>query len=387
MPPEFQRPAYGSGALADLFPSVLSALGVAGEFNVLALPPTKRAVVLLIDGLGWTALREHAAAAPVLSSGSARPITVGFPTTTATSIASLGTGLPPGQHGITGYTSYVPELGSVINWLGWQRVGTTAELRDEFLPEKAQPNATCFERAEAAGVRVRQVAPTTFAGSGLTRAVLRGGEYIGTVTAGDVAAQAAAAIRGDDARTADRPALVYCYNGDLDLVGHVRGPGSDSWLAQLALIDGFVGELVNRLDADTALYVTADHGMAFVPTNEQVDFDSSKVLQAGVHALAGEGRARHVHTKPGAAPDVLDTWRAELGDAFWVIDRDEAIGHGLFGPVTDAARGRIGDVLAIARGGGAVVRRDREPRLARLPGQHGSLTEAELLVPLVRIAR
>ena len=43
--------------------------------------------------------------------GDARPITSAVPSTTVTSLASLGTGLVPGQHGMVGYTSRVPSTG------------------------------------------------------------------------------------------------------------------------------------------------------------------------------------------------------------------------------------------------------------------------------------
>jgi hypothetical protein len=81
---------------------------------------------------------------------------------------------------------------------------------------------------------------------------------------------------------------------------------------------------------------------------------------------------------------VLDIWRTVLGDRAWVITGDEAVRAGLFGPVvTPTARARVGDVLAISRGGLGVVRRRRESTASSLLGHHGALTDAELLVPLL----
>jgi hypothetical protein len=94
---------------------------------------------------------------------------------------------------------------------------------------------------------------------------------------------------------------------------------------------------------------------------------------------------RHVHALPGAAADVLATWRGLLGDRAWVLSADEAIRAGLFGPiVTPTARERIGDVIAIAREGFGVLQKSRESMFSGLIGQHGSLTDRELLVPLLR---
>ena len=372
------RPAYGSGALSDLMPSVLASLGVAGEPDVLGLRPVERAVVLLVDGLGAELLRRHAELAPFLSSLDAMPLTTGFPATTVTSLSSLGTGLPPGEHGLPGYTSWVEEVEAAVGWLGWTPADGREDLRGRLVPEQVQPRATVFERAQAAGVEVTVAAPAMFEGSGLTRAVLRGGSYRGAVTPGDTVAQAV-----DGSRRGSR-SLVYCYTPDLDLTGHVRGVDSGAWRSQLRLVDRLAEELAARLPAGTVLHVTADHGMVDVPYEAKVDADASPALRQGVVAIAGEPRARHVHAAPGEAAGVLARWRAELGDRMWVGSRAEAVALGLFGPVVDApALRRIGDVVAVATGDTAVVQWDREARFSALIGQHGALTDDERLVPLL----
>ena len=369
---------YGEASLSDVMPSALAALGVPGETNVLGLPDGPRIVVLLVDGMGAELLRRHPDEAPYLSSLKTSTLTVGFPSTTVTSLSSLGTGLPPGAHGLTGYSSYVEEVGAAVNWLAWRPVGEGGDLRDRLVPETMQPQPTVFERAADAGIAVTVASAAQFDGSGLTRAVLRGGRYAGAVTPGDVIAQAAAgADRGNRS-------LVYCYTGDLDLIGHVRGASSDAWLSQLALVDAFAEELAGKLPPDATLVVTADHGMVTVSDEAKVDYDDSAELQEGVTALAGAPRCRYVHPRPGAAAEVLGRWRARLGDRMWVVTRDEAIAAGWFGPyVSTTARSRIGDVIAVARGDVAVVRRRSESMLSSLPGQHGALTDDELLVPLL----
>ena len=375
---ELQVPAYGRASLADLLPSVLASLGVPDEARVLDLPDTPRAVVLLVDGLGARLLARHRDEAPFLSSLGSRPLTAGFPATTVTSLSSLGTGLPPGEHGLTGYTSWVEELEDTVGWLGWTPLASGDDLRQRLVPEQVQPRTTAFERAQAAGVEVTVAAPAQFEGSGLTRAVLRGGTYRGAVTPGDAVATAVAGSR------AGTRSLVYCYTPDLDLTGHVRGVDSDAWRAQLRLVDRFAEELAARLPAGAVLHVTADHGMVDVTDEDKVDADGCAALLDGVRALAGEPRARHVHVLPGAADDVLARWRAELGDRMWIGTRADAVTAGLLGPVvTPAALARTGDVVAVATSGVAVVRRETEPLFSALLGQHGALTDDELLIPLL----
>jgi hypothetical protein len=359
-------------------PSVLSALEVGGE-DRLGLAPVQRVVVMLVDGMGLVGLRAFADAAPYLSSMSCTELTAGFPSTTVTSLASLSTGVPAGQHAMTGYSSYMSEVANAVNWLAWRGVGSKDDLRTQLVPEVVQPETTMWQKAADAGVAVTIVSSREFEGTGLTRAVFRGGGYAGTTTGGDAVALAAqAADRG-------HRSLVYAYASELDFVGHVRGPGTDAWVAQLALIDRQVEALASRLPPGTTLLVTADHGMVAVRQEDTVDADAEgSPLREGVIGLAGEPRMRHVHARPGAADDVLATWRAVLGDQAWVMTGDDAVSAGLFGPiVTPLARSRIGDVLAIARAGLGVVQRRRESTLSSLPGHHGALTDDELLVPLL----
>jgi hypothetical protein len=165
----------------------------------------------------------------------------------------------------------------------------------------------------------------------------------------------------------------------------MRGPDTDAWRAQLAIVDRIASELAHRLPPETSLFVTADHGMVHVPDDAKVDADGTPALLDGVVALAGEPRARYVHVAPGALEDVFATWREVLGDSWQVLRRDDAIAAGLFGRVvTTGARARIGDVVALSLGNGGVVERHRLPRLSAMPGQHGSVTDDELLVPLLR---
>ncbi|PZS30608.1 MAG: alkaline phosphatase family protein [Pseudonocardiales bacterium] len=380
--PELPMIRYGAAALADVMPSALAALGVANEPNPLEVADTPRIVVLLVDGLGWPRLTRNAAAAPFLNSLTGRSLTAGFPTTTVSSLASLGTGLTTGQHGLTGYTSYLPDVDTTINWLSWRPAAGGDSLIDVVVPEVLQPQRTVFERAEAAGVAVTIATGAGFGGSGLTRAVLRGGRFDGTVSGGDLISRVA-----DASRTGNR-SLVYGYVSEMDLIGHVRGPDSDAWLAQLTLLDRFVEQFAAALPADATLLITADHGMTTVPEPDKVDYDEADSLRDGVLALAGEPRARYVHARPGAQADVFAAWHEQLSDRMWVLSRDDAIAAGLFGPsVAAASRERIGDVVAISRGTTAVVRRRMESRLSGLPGQHGALTDDDLLVPLLRAGR
>ncbi|MFI6869811.1 alkaline phosphatase family protein [Nocardia sp. NPDC050406] len=375
----FTVPRYGRESLADLFPSVLAGLGVAGETDRLGLGLSARRVcVLLVDGLGAEQLAEHADVAPFLAGAEPRVLTAGFPTTTTTSLTSLGVGVPPGEHGLVGYLLRVPGQERLMSPLKWRLhgAGPKVDLLKELVPEEFQPRATVFERAAAEGIAVTQVAPLMQAGSGLTRAVFRGSEFRFDVSMGDLVDGAVTALRQGDR------SLVYAYHADLDTTGHVRGPGSQAWQLELANVDRAVRAIAERLPADGALVVTADHGM--VELDDRVDFDTDPVLSDGVTELGGEPRARHVYTLDGAAKDVEAAWREVLGERFEVLLRDDAVDLGWFGPTVSAeSLARIGDLVVVARNRGGVIRSAVEPLQSSLVGHHGSLTSAEMHVPLL----
>ncbi|MPZ84375.1 MAG: alkaline phosphatase family protein [Actinophytocola sp.] len=367
-----ELPDYGHRSLAEVLPALLAALGAPEPAPALTIGPARAAALLLIDGLGTELLRAHAADAPFLAGlADAGPLTVGFPSSTVISLASLGTGLPPGAHGMLG-TSF--RVGSeVLDALRW--TAGSDDMRDRQPPEEVQPARTVFERAEAMGIDVTVVSKREFRGSGLTRATLRGGAFRGTHALGDLAAEVVTATAAPGRR------LVYGYHADLDAMGHVYGPGSLPWRVQLGQVDRLVEAIASRLPADSVLAVTGDHGM--ITMDRVFDADTDADLREGVLLLGGDPRARHVHAAAGAAADVLATWLGVLGDAAWVVPGEQAIAEGWFGPLAPEFATRIGDVVVAARDDAGVIRSAAEPFISRMVGQHGSLSTAEQLVPLL----
>ncbi|MEV8535415.1 nucleotide pyrophosphatase/phosphodiesterase family protein [Streptomyces sp. NPDC051211] len=376
-------PEYGTGSLADLLPTLAAGQGVPGLSATLAeLTPADRNCVFLIDGLGWEQIVAHPEWAPYLTSllptsrgGTGRPITSGFPATTATSLASVGTGLPPARHGLPGYAVRNPASGELMNQLRWQPWTS---------PQVWQPYPTVFQLADAAGIATAQVSSPAFQTTPLTKIALSGGTFLGRMT-GEERMDLAA----DRLAAGDR-SLVYTYYSELDGAGHRHGVDSDAWRGQLMHVDRLVQRLAEQLPPRTALYVTADHGMVDIPFDEdsRIDFDEDWELGAGVALLGGEGRARHVYAVPGAESDVLAVWREVLGDRFWIASREEALDRGWFGPpgeCDERVLGRIGDVVAAAHADVAITASVNEPNESGLTGMHGSMTPAEQLVPLLEI--
>jgi hypothetical protein len=364
---EATSPEYGTGSLAELLPSAVAAVGGRGWDNVLGLPEMDSYAIFLVDGLGQTLLRKHADEAPYLAGLLGSTLTSGVPSTTATSLTSLGTGLPPGSHGVVGFTSRIPGTNRLLEALRWDK---------HIDPREWQSHPTVFTRARESGVGATVVSKRMFEGSGLTEASQRGASYVGADTVGE-------RISGAARAAAERQSITYLYEGELDATGHRRGCGSWAWRHQLAMIDSIAARLREALPERAALVVTGDHGMIDVQADHRVDVDDEPGLMDGVSLFGGEARFRHLYCDTGAVDDVAQRWTTRLGAEAIVVTRDQAIDEGWFGTVEAAVRPRLGDVIVASMGDLAVMSTSRFPYEATLVGLHGSLTEDEMRVPLL----
>ncbi|MGB7448955.1 MAG: alkaline phosphatase family protein [Ornithinimicrobium sp.] len=377
-PLRWAAPPY-SPSLADVLPAVLASLGV-GDLGgpagpppaPITLAPARRAVVALVDGLGAEQLARRSGHAPFLR-GLSSPVPVvysGFPSTTASSLASFGTGLSCGQHGLIGTMAPTPDGTRLFSHLSWE--GGPA-------PAAYQPAPTLLARAEAAGVQVTTVSRRHFARSGLTTAALAGGNFRPAQTSDERVSATVAAVRdGPD------PSLTYVDLDEVDKAGHVHGPDSWQWGEAVETADATLRQIAERLPAGTSVTVTADHGMVAAPLAQRYDLAEVQALGEDVRMLGGDPRAGHVFCRSGAATDVEQRWREVLGEDAQVCSREQAIEAGWFGPVTARVRPRIGDVLTAMTGQSTVVdSASMRPAFLALVGHHGSMTEAETSVPVL----
>lgn len=331
--------------------------------------PVDHAVVLLVDGLGRLPLEAHRGyARRLLAAPKASVIQSVFPSTTASALASLTTGEPPGVHGLIGYLGFDAAADRVVNHLtGW---GPGLD------PATWQRVPTLFERAQDAGIPAFAVGPGRYRESGFTAAVLRGATYRAGESLGERLAQVRR-LQAEHPRT-----LSYVYAPEVDIAAHAKGVGSDAWVAALEEVDAAVGAFTSTLGSRTGLLVTGDHGGLDIPVDDQVIVDPA--LLDGVRHVSGEPRCLALHLEPGADVDaVLARWRGAEGRRAWIATREEAIEAGLFGAVDPDVVSRIGDILVAARARVAYYVDPRDPGRSMV-GQHGSLTPEERDLPLLR---
>ncbi|WP_010226441.1 alkaline phosphatase family protein [Pseudomonas donghuensis] len=367
--------------LANLTQSIFAALGGHGFRNAFRLDHSRSTCLLLIDGLGWNLLQAHARHAPFLAS-LMQPdshFKVGFPATTATSLASVTSGLGSGAHGIVGCGFALDEQ-TELSPLTW----TTSPLQVEAQASVAPPPEAfivpvdAWSQAAAQGVAISTVMLGRYANSDFSRAIYKAGTIL-PAPAYDAYPQlinAALAVPG--------PAFCFAYFGDLDFAGHLFGPGSEGWLKQLAIADQLAQAIARRLPEQARMMVIADHGMQALDSEQVHDFDLDPVLQEGVRAMAGDIRARYLYTHEHQQDRVHERWQNRLGDQYRVLSKAQAIAKGLFGDVLlSQAEARIGDLIVIPSGAGGIIRSEVEKPPSQWRGHHGALTDEDQLVPLL----
>ena len=361
-------PDVAAGCVANVVPTVLGPGGV--DTVPSWFPPTvagaRQTVLLVLDGLGWGQLCARRQLAPTLAGLVGGPITTVVPSTTATALTSITTGLQPGEHGVVGYR--FPIRGEVLNTLRWST--PTGDARTRIPPHRVQP-VPAFLGATVPVVTRSEFAASGFSGAHLAGARLRGYRGVSTMLV-ELRRVLAAGER-----------FAYAYYDGIDKVAHEHGFG-EHYDAELAFVDRLVADIATLLPADAVLLVTADHGQVHVGDDvRQLDPALRPLL---VHQ-SGEGRFRWLHARAGAAAELIGAARDAHGHEAWVVGVDEMVAQGWLGAtVTAAARSRLGDVALVARGS---VSFDDAADTGPYPlvCRHGSLTPDEMLVPLLAARR
>ncbi len=365
--PEPILPAWDRGCITDVVPALLGD-GPRPEVLPEAAQQAGAVVLLLLDGLGWEQLKARPKVAPTLNELHGSVITTVVPSTTAVALTSLVTGAAPGRHGMVGYRMAVGD--EVLNALSWRT--SRGDARNEIVPEDFTEVVPFADTCPV----VVQNAP--FLGSGFSRAYLRNTRAAPWPTPACLVVEVRAAL------SAAEP-FVYAYYDGLDKVAHVHGFDA-RYDAELAACDRLVAELMSDLPRGAVLVVTGDHGL--VDCSEgRCEID--KALKPLVAGESGEARFRWLHARPGRARELGEAAAEAHGEQAWVATIEQILDEGWFGhSVSYKARQRLGDVALAAKADWWFDERSEEDRKKRkqLVGRHGSLTSAEMLVPLLTFA-
>ena len=321
---------------------------------------------LVLDGLGWEQLQARRSLMPTLAAMQGGRITTVCPTTTATALTSITTGLPPGEHGVIGYRMAVGR--DVLNVLRWSTHRGDAR---QAIPARSICDAEPFV-AQRPPIVVR----AEFEHSGFSDAHLFGSRFVGYRMPSTMAIEVARLLRAGEP-------FVYAYYDGIDKVAHEYGLG-EHYDAEVAAVDQMVRYLVGVLPVGAALVITADHGQ--VEVGDRVVRVHPEVL-SHVDFQSGEARFRWLHGLPGSSSSLLRAAREHHSDTAWVVSAEQVLDERWFGSkVLPEVRARLGDVALVAREPVAYDDpTDTGPY--ELIGRHGSMTSAEVYVPLLVAGR
>ncbi|MFT4148455.1 MAG: alkaline phosphatase family protein [Micrococcaceae bacterium] len=363
---ELLEPYYGKNSLKNVFSSALAVLGEESFSNELKLPAAQHIIVLLIDGLGMHQLEQLRGHTPFFRTQQIRQIRAGFPSTTACSLASLGTSLVPGQHGLIGYQVFDPASQKVIGMLGnWDQA-----ILDQ---QQWQPFPSVFEQTK---VKTFSIGSKKYEDSDLTHAILGGSDYRAAESLEEILEISL------EISSIDEPTLSYAYWNKIDHLGHSKGWQSHEYADELEKLDALLQTAVAQLPEDTALIVTADHGMIDVTMQDQLILNSYPEIMDIVTAISGEPRVCYLHTQQ--EEKLYELCQELFGEYAQVLKRDEAIQNGYFGTVRQDVYHRIANVILVGKHNFVFFDIDGwGPGPLNMIGQHGSLTEAEQNIPLM----
>ena len=358
-------PDYAGANVRGIVPALLGPASWRSGLPDWMPEPVARAdsvVLLVLDGLGWDQLQDHPEELPTVSSMVGGPIHTVAPTTTATALTSIATGLTPAEHGLIGYRIVLG--GEIVNVLRWS-VGDQP-VRRSHPPRDVQPYDPFIGRT------VPVISPAELQNSAFSEAHLRGSRPEGWRAASSIAVEARRQVEAGER-------FVYCYYGGIDKIAHERGFGP-YYDAELRAADALVADVLTTLPTGTTLLVTADHGQVHV--GERIVTPSAALL-AGVTMQSGEGRFRWLHVAKGATADVAAAAESEVGGVAWVATRERMIDEEWFGPsMAPAVRSRLGD-LALVASERVSFYDPADSGPFELVCRHGSLTSAEVNVPLL----
>jgi hypothetical protein len=400
---EFVVPAYDGGSIANVPGTVAALLGA--RFDGLPpLEPTvweplggdvRRVVTLVIDALGWNLVeKERATLEPLLASATAvATLTSIFPSTTVAAMSSLWTGVAPIQHGLVGLRLLMPEYGGVGQFLDFaptMGMGPSGLMAAGLDPQRFLQWPGLAQQLAAAGIESHAFRAAEITETMLSHMHSRGvkAEH-GATSFADMLAQVCKLLE----ENTDKSLYLSTYWGSIDTYSHIYGWTDDNVASELSmLVTQLQTELLDALSPaarrGTVLLIVADHGQIIAPAEEQRYFEDYPQLQEMLRMPpTGEPRAAYLYARPGAREELVAGLNDQLGEAVIAMTAEEGLASGLFGPGPYSPAGveRLGDVLAITRGGyGLYDNRELDkPSADFLIGRHGSLTAAEMQVPLM----
>jgi arylsulfatase A-like enzyme len=401
---DFIYPAYSGASILNLPSTICRIFGVP-DFGAppleddyllpLAGGEIRRVILLLVDALplGWMRRWIDADSSKtwrsLVGNGLFAPITSVIPSTTTASLTSLWTGRSPAEHGIAGYELWLKEYGIVASMISHAPISYKGEVdslgKAGFEPRDFLSLPTLGSHLSSHGVDTYSLQHQSLRGTGISRMLLEDVKTHAFFTSTDLWINLAHLLEAGTRR----PQYIWVYYGQIDGFSHFYGPNDERTSAEFAAFSfAFQRFFLERLSSgnrrgDTLLILTSDHGHITTRRDSHYDLREHPGLVRRLHIMpTGENRLAYLFIQPGQTEAVREYIERTWPNQFTLVDPLYALNAGLFGPGQPHPRikERLGDLLVIARRDAYLWWADRENSLS---GRHGSLTQDEMLVPLI----
>ncbi|MGB9769772.1 MULTISPECIES: alkaline phosphatase family protein [Caldisericum] len=372
-------PIYNGLNISNIGSFILENYEIQNNFEKLSviqsleIPKKKKVVLLLIDALGFNLLnfvRNKVlleSFEEMINNGLYTVITSTFPSTTATALPSIYTLSTPGIHGALGYRFYAKEFGNLINPL-FQKLSVNKNCPIKFDESWFIPIKTIFEILNDYRIQNYSIVRSDYLSSTFDKAVYRGTKEIGYLTLSDLYNKILELLTLDTV-------FINAYWWSIDALSHHYSPFSQTVISEIKFIDYFLKMLLEKIDNDTLLIITADHG--------QIDTSKGKVIKlrdepgsSNILLPASDVRAPYIYTNGKLKKEFFEKFENIVA-----LTKEEAFNLGLFGETINFDE-RVGDYVIIFKDNSCIEFISEESEVSLL-GKHGNLTEDEMLVPLI----
>ncbi|MFX1532650.1 MAG: alkaline phosphatase family protein [Promethearchaeota archaeon] len=381
-------PEYKGNSIVNLISSVLNHFEVRSKYpNLTCLMPSdlenaSNIILLVIDGLGYEYLRTYGHNS-LLSKYLIGKVTSVFPCSTASAMPSFYTGLAPLNHAITGWFTYLKELGVVSTILPL----TTRAFRNSITNE-TRTTAAIFQcqsifdyiRAQTYFFLPEIIKDSEFS-------TFFGGKSIrvGYKNLRDLFSKFLSILKQDKNQK-----FILGYWTELDRVIHLEGTKSKATLQHFQEINLELGKFIEILETEnlqetTRILITADHGLIDIPPDRTIQLKDHSQLQSTLALpLCGDYRAVFFYVRPSQVTKFEEYITNHLNHVGTLMKVEDLVDQGYFGLYDLHPRffDRVGDYVFIMKENYAFMDNLLGEKVRVLVGNHGGLSKEELYVPL-----
>lgn len=329
---------------------------------------------VLVDGLGESYLRRLPENSFLRESKEFTLQSV-FPSTTASAMTTLATGLPPATHGIPGRYSYLPGSDLQVNTLAFR------ERFDGSLLSPGQPLSTLWPNPS---LIPRIPEPTFTVIPGILRNTPFEGYLCGsTEVEGYTTIENAVDLVQRNIGGQSGKKYYFVYIWELDSLGHEVGTDDERIDSLLLRIDRQLHRLRDITKDYADMIITADHG--HINSGERTFITPDHPLMDYLATPPyGEPRAVQLRVRPERLGEFAPFFHETFGSSFDLHSMADAAGFFGAPALSPFAAEHFGTYLAVAKDRNLMIYTPGKPEDAKVnKGEHGGNLPEERLVPLI----